>query len=144
MSSSIDHTIYGLVGRRLTHSFSKDYFEKKFKKLKLRHCEYLNFELDDPRQFEEMLQTPGLRAFNVTIPYKKTVIGYLDYLDSTAALAGAVNCVIKRRNRWCGYNTDVVGIEQSLTKLLTGSATTNALILAPEELQMQWRSFFNP
>lgn len=123
---------YGLVGYPLGHSFSQDYFTKKFATENI-NAQYLNFQLSDIALFtHEVLSTPDLGGLNVTIPYKQKIIEYLDSLDQTAEAVGAVNVVkilynnnqIKLR----GYNSDVVGFENSLLPLLK-SQHSKALIL---------------
>lgn len=79
---------YGLIGHPLGHSFSKDYFTKKFEREGL-DCEYNNYDLEDL----SMVRQLKLSGFNVTIPYKETIIPYLDELDPVAAEVGAVNTV---------------------------------------------------
>ena len=69
---------YGLIGFPLTHSLSRLYFTEKFSK-EGTNAEYLNFELPDIGDLWEMIaEQPDLKGFNVTIPYKEQIIGYLD------------------------------------------------------------------
>lgn len=123
---------FGLVGNPLGHSFSQDYFTKKFSTENI-DAQYLNFQLEDISMLEsKVLSVSGICGFNVTIPYKQAVMPYLDNIDEVAQKVGAVNVVkvvggegkIKLR----GYNSDVVGFENSLKPLLK-SCHTSALIL---------------
>lgn len=85
---------YGLIGKTLTHSFSKGYFEKKFQTLGLSDHAYLNFELNAIEDLKEVLaHHPNLKGFNVTIPYKESILPFLDELSEEAKAIGAVNCV---------------------------------------------------
>lgn len=123
---------FGLVGNPLGHSFSQDYFTKKFDKENI-EAQYLNFQIEDISMLgEKVLSVPGLRGFNVTIPYKQAVIPYLDTIDEVAQKVGAVNVVKVEedtgKKSLSGYNSDVVGFENSLRPLLK-SCHTNALIL---------------
>lgn len=123
---------FGLVGNPLGHSFSQDYFTKKFDKENI-EAQYLNFQIEDISMLgENVLSVPGLRGFNVTIPYKQAVIPYLDTIDEVAQKVGAVNVVKVEegtgKKSLSGYNSDVVGFENSLRPLLK-SCHTNALIL---------------
>lgn len=123
---------FGLVGNPLGHSFSQDYFTKKFDKENI-EAQYLNFQIEDISMLgEKVLSVPGLRGFNVTIPYKQAVIPYLDTIDEVAQKVGAVNVVKVEdgagKRKLSGYNSDVVGFENSLRPLLK-SCHTNALIL---------------
>ncbi|MDK2881055.1 MAG: shikimate dehydrogenase [Clostridia bacterium] len=58
----------------------------------------------------------GLGGVNITIPHKESVLKYLDEVDREAELIGAVNTVVRRENRLCGYNTDAAGFLRSLRK----------------------------
>ena len=123
---------YGLVGYPLGHSFSQDYFTKKFAAENI-DAQYLNFQIEDIALFpEKVLTVDGLSGLNVTIPYKQKVMAYLDEIDETAQKVGAVNVVkIIRQGsnvRLRGCNSDVVGFENSLKPLLK-PCHTSAYIL---------------
>ena len=121
---------FGLIGKKLGHSFSAKYFAEKFEREGLRDCDYSLYELPEIECVKEFMLTPDLVGFNVTIPYKQHIIPYLDDLDAQAREVGAVNCVkIERDGRRVGYNTDVDGIRLSLDKLLGGEKVSAALIL---------------
>ena len=107
---------FGLVGKSLTHSISKQYFTEKIHQQNIQDAEYCLFSLAKIEEIKDLLKHPTLHGFNVTIPYKTAVIPYLDELDIVAQEVGAVNCVIKENNKWVGYNTDVVGFERLLQK----------------------------
>ncbi len=121
---------FGLIGKKLGHSFSAKYFAEKFEREGLRDCDYSLYELPEIECVKEFMLTPDLVGFNVTIPYKQQIIPYLDALDAQAREVGAVNCVkIERDGRRVGYNTDVDGIRLSLDKLLGGEKVGSALVL---------------
>lgn len=121
---------FGLIGKKLGHSFSAKYFAEKFEREGLLECDYSLYELPEIECVKEFMLTPGLVGFNVTIPYKQQIIPYLDALDAQAREVGAVNCVkIERDGRRVGYNTDVDGIRLSLDKLLGGEKVGSALVL---------------
>ena len=121
---------FGLIGKRLGHSFSAKYFAEKFEREGLQECDYSLYELPEIGCVKEFMLTPDLVGFNVTIPYKQQIIPYLDALDAQAREVGAVNCVkIERDGRRVGYNTDVDGIRLSLDKLLGEEKVSAALIL---------------
>lgn len=109
--------IYGLVGKKLGHSFSKDYFNKKFSELNLNHS-YQNIEIDDISDIITFVkENKNLKGFNVTVPYKESIIPYLDELDATAKEVGAINTVkIHDDGRLQGFNTDVFGFRELLGK----------------------------
>ncbi|MBR5744911.1 MAG: shikimate dehydrogenase [Muribaculaceae bacterium] len=114
---------FGLVGMPLSHSFSKSFFTKKFYDEGI-DAQYLNFELPEVGLIADILAShPDLKGFNVTIPYKEQILPYLDDINKDAAEVGAVNVVKVSRDgtglaRLCGYNSDIVGFEQSLRPLL--------------------------
>lgn len=130
--------MFGLIGFRLSHSFSKNYFTEKFKKLGLSPKEgymYDLFELDKIEDFDNLIkENPTLRGLNVTIPYKKSIIPFLDKLNPIAERIGAVNTIkIEKDGTKIGYNTDYIGFKNSLEKFLSVNSTTffteKALIL---------------
>ena len=108
---------YGLIGKTLSHSFSKGYFTKKFESEAI-EASYENFELDTMENIQEVFQLPNLFGLNVTIPYKEEIIPYLDRLDPIAESIGAVNTVRFFGGQTIGYNTDVIGFENSLKPFL--------------------------
>lgn len=114
--------VYGLVGRKLGHSFSKTYFGNKFAREGI-DAVYLNFELPDAAGILRLREAyPGLRGFNVTIPYKEDVLPLLDAIDPTALEIGAVNTVrVDAEGRLTGYNTDAPGFAGSLKDMLGGT-----------------------
>jgi len=110
---------YGLIGYPLAHSFSEKYFKDKFRREKINDCVYNLFPLRHINQLPEFIdKNPSLCGLNVTVPYKESVINYLDELDEQAKTIGAVNCIqiIKQhhRNKLVGFNTDIIGFEESL------------------------------
>ena len=113
---------YGLIGYPLGHSFSKDYFNEKFLNEGI-DAEYINFELPSVDRLKEVLASnPELKGLNVTLPYKESVVPYLNSLSEEAEAIGAVNVIrIARKGKSFnlkGYNSDVVGFTQSIEPLL--------------------------
>src|SRR5688572_17528874 len=101
---------FGLIGRTLSHSFSKIYFTKKFQEEGLADCTYDNFELKTIEEFPSLIHsTPGIRGLNVTIPYKEEVIQYLSEQNEIVKAVGACNCIKVVGERLIGYNTDAIG-----------------------------------
>ena len=105
---------YGLIGESLSHSFSKTYFESKFKKENLNSCSYNLFELNNINAIKTLVNDNNLNGFNVTIPYKESIIPFLDELSEEAKTIGAVNTVKVVDEKLIGYNTDVFGFKQSV------------------------------
>jgi shikimate dehydrogenase len=118
---------FGLIGKSLGHSFSKDYFENKWRQSGEDHT-YVNFEIPTIQGVERLLSRNDLHGLNVTIPYKEAILPYLTELDPTAQVIGAVNCLKPIAHGWKGYNTDWLGFAQSLQKFGAQTAR-NALIL---------------
>ena len=112
--------LFALIGHPLAHSFSKAYFTEKFEQEKIDAC-YELFDLERINQLPQIIERyPDLCGFNVTIPYKEAIIPYLDLLDPEAKAIGAVNTVkVLADSGMIGYNTDIVGIETTLTQAFT-------------------------
>ena len=104
---------YGLIGRHLAHSFSANFFRVKFENERI-DADYTLIEIEDIASIREVVAERELSGFNVTIPYKESIIPYLDVLSEEAKAVGAVNCVVVSGGRLVGYNTDITGIEASL------------------------------
>jgi shikimate dehydrogenase len=118
---------YGLIGENLSHSFSQQYFQKKFSKERIKDSQYLNFEINDISCLRELIQKKNIKGLNITIPYKEKVIPILDELTEDAKEIGAVNTIQINGNKLIGHNTDIFGFEESITPLLNGR--NNAIIL---------------
>ncbi|MBB6372271.1 shikimate dehydrogenase family protein [Chryseobacterium shigense] len=103
----------GLIGKNISYSFSKKFFEDKFQKLMLKDFTYDIFDLNEINEVESLLNDPELLGFNVTIPYKEKIMDYLDGLSDEAEKIGAVNCVLIRDGKKTGYNTDAFGFEKT-------------------------------
>lgn len=85
---------FGLIGYPLSHSFSKKYFTEKFEKENILNSEYQLYPIENISQLPQLIEdNPALCGLNVTIPYKESVIPFLDELDETAKAVGAVNCI---------------------------------------------------
>lgn len=131
MEGKSNNIFFGLLGKNISYSFSKNYFSKKFINLKLNHHKYVNFDIEDIQNFPEIVSEykTSLKGCNVTIPFKESVFTYLDEVDATASEIGAVNTIkVTNKGRLVGYNTDVFGFENSLSPLLK-THHTKALIL---------------
>ena len=119
---------YGVIGFPLEHSFSPDYFNKKFEQQNISDADYAAFPLRSINDLKKIIEEKKLQGFNVTIPYKEKIISNLDSLENESKEIGAVNCVKIENGKLVGYNTDALGFEISLNELLTGSHN-NALVL---------------
>ena len=95
--------MYGCIAEHLGHSFSALIHQK------LADYHYELCELT-PDEVDGFMKKKAFRAINVTIPYKQTVIPYLDEIDPIASRIGAVNTIVNRDGRLYGYNTDFAGM----------------------------------
>lgn len=121
---------FGLVGKNISYSFSRNYFTEKFKNENIENHSYENFDIKDIFGFTQIIKNnPDLKGLNVTIPYKEAVIPFLDKLSRKAKKIGAVNTIkFTKKGKLKGYNTDFFGFEKSLQPLLE-SHHKKALIL---------------
>ena len=94
---------YGLIGEHLPHSFSKIIHEK------IADYTYDLHELR-PDEVETFMRAGDFKGINVTIPYKQTVIPFLDEISDQARQIGAVNTVVNRGGKLYGFNTDYFGM----------------------------------
>ena len=121
--------LYGLIGKKLEHSFSQKYFRQKFSDQGI-DADYQLFELDSIEEFPELLKkNPSLVGLNVTIPYKSEVIPFLDELDPLAREVGAVNTIRIENGKTKGYNSDIHGFNASLNGFLPKDFNEDVLIL---------------
>ena len=121
--------VFGLIGYPLGHSFSKDYFTKKFSREKITDSIYKNFEMASLDSFTETIkEEKNLIGLNVTIPHKENIIRYLDKVDNVAKEIGSVNVIKVIDNKLIGFNSDYLGFKISLEKWLP-NRKFNALVL---------------
>ena len=113
---------YGLIGEKLTHSFSKEIHTKYFG---------IDYELKElsPNEVEPFLMKKDFKAINVTIPYKQKVMPYLDFIGDEAQKIGAVNVIVNREGKLYGYNTDYSGLRLMLESSGVDFKGKNVLIL---------------
>ncbi|MEZ4924059.1 MAG: shikimate dehydrogenase [Crocinitomicaceae bacterium] len=104
---------YGLIGKKLSHSFSQKYFTEKFNNQSVNSI-YFNYELNNISEVRNLLRDPEIEGLNVTIPYKVSIIPFLDELDGLAEEIGAVNTIKIKDGKAKGYNTDVYGFSQMI------------------------------
>jgi len=120
---------FGLIGRNIDYSFSRKFFSEKFERENLPFT-YENFDISSIEHFPQLIaKNPNLIGLNITIPYKESIIPFLDHLDKEAEEIGAVNTVeISENGKLTGYNTDHFGFQKSLEPFLPLPQKT-ALIL---------------
>ena len=99
---------YGLIGEHLGHSFSKQIQTRIAEIENVKDYDYQLVELNK-EEFKEFMEKKDFKGINVTIPYKKDVIPYLDEMDESAKAIGAVNTIINVDGKLKGFNTDFGG-----------------------------------
>ena len=144
---------YGIIGNPLGHSFSRGFFTEKFAREGI-DAQYLNFQIPEIKLLPEVLkENPELRGLNVTLPYKREVIPFLDELSEEAREIGAVNVIrcTMDNGRWTmkGFNSDIIGFTESIKPLLkphhkkalilgTGGAS-RAIRVGLNRLGLEWK-----
>ena len=119
---------FGLIGKTLGHSFSKSYFEDKFRKEHIQNASYDNFPLKSVEEFKTLIKKNSFSGINVTIPYKVSIIPLLDELSEEVQSIGAVNTIQFKDDKLIGYNTDYIGFHNSIKPFLENTME-QALIL---------------
>ena len=113
---------YGLIGKKLGHSFSKEIHES------IAEYKYELVELTE-EEFTSFMERKEFKAINVTIPYKQKVIPYLTYIDPIAEEIGAVNTIVNNDGELYGYNTDYLGLKALIEKKKIHISNKKVLIL---------------
>ena len=113
---------YGCIGKKLTHSFSKEIHAR------LADYKYELIELAE-EEIQPFFEEKDFEAINVTIPYKQTVIPYLDEVSDIARRIGAVNTIVNRNGRLYGYNTDYYGMSALIDRVGADLRNKKVLIL---------------
>lgn len=146
-------SIYGIIGKTLGHSFSKKHFEELFLKENI-DAKFLNFELEKIDLISEIIsENTDFKGVCVTIPYKESVIKFLDDIDPIAKEIGAVNSIsIREKNGkkfLKGYNTDIFGFGESLKDFLDGEkpkalvlgtgGASKAVVKALDNMGIEWQ-----
>jgi len=128
--------VYGLLGKSLSHSFSKEIHESFGNK---------KYELISTKNIGEIIDSKKLLGFNVTIPYKSEVMKYISHFDPIALKTNSVNTVVLKENEYYGYNTDYYGflelikfyrveVEGKNILVLGNGSVSNTVVLALNEL----------
>ena len=118
---------YGLIGEHLPHSFSKE-IHRLIGEYDKNEYAYDITELR-PDEVDSFMKKKDFKGINVTIPYKQTVIPYLDFTDDAAKVIGAVNTVVNKDGVLYGYNTDFYGLRDLITDAGISLAGKKVLIL---------------
>jgi len=121
MAVNEKNKLFGLLGKNISYSFSREYFTNKFKDLGYIDHQYVNFDLQEIGDLKEVLtkNKTMLGGINITIPYKQEVMSFLDSIDEDAAKIGAVNTMkFLKDGTIKGFNTDFYGFKNSIQPLL--------------------------
>lgn len=111
---------FGLLGKKLDYSFSKTYFTDFFEQNEI-DATFENIEVADLKSWVESKGHKSYAGFSVTIPYKESIVPFLDALSPEAEAIGAVNAVKNDHGKWVGYNTDAFGFGQSIKPFLNNN-----------------------
>src|SRR5690606_2561159 len=140
---------YGLIGKNISYSFSRQYFKEKFKRDTILNSQYVNFDIDNLSYINNIFNQHN-KGYNVTIPYKKEIIPYLDSLDFHAEKIGAVNTIKIENGKKIGFNTDWIGFKKSIEPLLKShhnkalilgtGGSSKAVAYALEQLQITYKT----
>lgn len=122
--------IYGLLGSRATSSLSPVMHNRLFARLG-RNAVYVPFQESELAPFVEAARRLGVAGLSVTLPFKESILSYLDEVDEEARRIGAVNTVVVRQGRWKGFNTDRDGVLEPLRPLgaLEGPGVKKVVVL---------------
>jgi shikimate dehydrogenase len=122
--------MYCLIGKKLGHSYSKEIHESLNKE---------NYNLIELDKLDSFFQEKHFKGCNVTIPYKKEVIKYCDYLSETATRTQSINSIVNIKGKLHGYNTDYDGLKylidyndisiENKTIAILGNGSTSRTIL---------------
>jgi shikimate dehydrogenase len=108
---------YGLLGKSLQHSFSPAFFKDYFQSNRIEAV----YQLIELATIEDALPLldGSFHGLNVTVPYKESILPFLDELTPEAQAIGAVNTLAFREGKTLGHNTDAYGFHQSIKPFLT-------------------------
>ncbi len=108
-------TIVGVIGHPIKHSLSHLMHNEAFRLGKI-NSTYLSFDViaSNLKDALKGMKALGIRGFNVTLPFKETIIQYLDEVSEEASVVGAVNTIVNENGKLFGYNTDTNGVFETL------------------------------
>ena len=120
--------LYALIGSPVQHSLSPLIHNTSFEILGL-DAVYRTFEVRDLAEALRSLKEQNVQGFNITIPYKETVMPFLDGISVEAQTIGAVNTVAVKNGSWVGHNTDAAGFSRTLKPFANDISRKNILLL---------------
>ena len=122
-----DGPLFALLGSKVESSVS-DFLHRNLFRIAGRKARYLLLKLA-PEELGPVIRSGKLNGFNVTVPYKREVMPFLDEIDPGAAAIGSVNTVVRRGGRLIGYNTDLDGVEETFRYLGFRPSGKSVLVL---------------
>ena len=106
---------FGLLGEKLSHSYSPIIHEYVFEKLNIdASYELIECKVEELKDYVELIKSGVYSGLNVTIPYKKVIMQYLDVIDDKALKIGSVNTIYLKDDKVIGTNTDYDGFLKTL------------------------------
>lgn len=121
--------LFAVAGNPVLHSKSPDMFRAAFGSLGMDDHYYLRFAASRVEEIAQMMREVPVHSFNVTSPFKETIIPFLDDVDGTAREIGAVNAIILEDNRLKGFNTDAAGVKRVFLENGISLAGKNAVVI---------------
>lgn len=118
----------GLLGKKLSHSLSKEIFTKYFKQNNI-DANYQLYEINSIDEFTLLISHTKAIALNVTFPYKTEIIPYLDFISIEAKKIEAVNWIMNYKGYWYGFNTDASAFENHLAEWINLQKIIKAIII---------------
>jgi len=120
-------SLFGVIGDPIAHSLSPLMHNAAFA-VRRKNAVYLPFHVRDLADFIAAVKPFRIAGFSVTLPHKESIMRYLDNCDPLAAEIGAVNTVLVRAGKLCGYNTDFIGVLRAIERRLPLSSSSVLLI----------------
>src|SRR3989338_9642228 len=123
-------SIYCVIGDPVKHSLSPLMHNALFQALGI-DAVYTKFHVkkEELKDATDLFRKFGIKGINVTIPHKTEIMKYLDEIDKTAKLVGAVNTIVNKNGKLIGYNTDFYVVESLLGSFFSKLKNKTAIIL---------------
>ena len=125
---------YFVIGNPIVHSLSPVIHNHWFRKYNIEgHYEKKKLEEDDLKNFtNDIRNNKNINGANITVPFKKKIINFLDELSSAAQTTQSVNTIVKKNGKLIGYNTDVSAFNETIKNYIKNkfdNKSLNSLII---------------
>ena len=108
---------FAVIGNPIDKSLSPQLHEILYERLNILNCSFEKIHLENDQLDDFFNNDFGLfNGINVTIPFKSSVVKFLDAIDNEAKILDNVNCISKSNNMICGFNTDKYGFDMLLNE----------------------------